>query len=58
MDITNILTFLCGSLVATMFCTFFIYRQMILDERMIRHIRSTSYNKGWQDGRNAQFNEQ
>lgn len=55
MELTNILCFLCGSLVATMVCTFLIYRQLILDERLIRHIRSTSYNKGWQDGRDSKF---
>ncbi len=57
MELTNILSFLCGSLAATMVCTFLIYRQLTIDERLIRHIRSTSYNKGWKDGRNAQFNE-
>jgi hypothetical protein len=55
MELTNILSFLCGSLVATMVCTFFIYRQMILDERTIRHIRSASYNKGWADGKESKF---
>jgi len=57
MDIINILSFLCGSLAATMIFTFFVYRQMTVDERLIRHIRSTSYKRGWQDGKNSQFQE-
>lgn len=56
MDLTTtILPFLCGLLAATMIFTIFVWRQGIIDERLIRHIRSTAYNKGWKDGRNAQF---
>jgi hypothetical protein len=41
-----------------MVCTVIIWRQGIIDERLIRHIRSTSYNKGWKDGKNSQFSEE
>lgn len=53
--ITIILPFLCGSLAATMLFTCFIWRQGIIDERLIRHIRSTAYNKGWQDCQDCKF---
>jgi len=26
-----------------------------MDERLIRHIKSTSYNKGWQDATDSKF---
>jgi hypothetical protein len=53
--IPSILPFLCGSLAATMLFTLLIWRQGIMDERLIRHIKSTSYNKGWQDGKDSQY---
>jgi hypothetical protein len=56
MDLTTtILPFLCGSLAATMIFTVIIWRQGVIDDRMIRHIRSTAYNKGWQDGKDSQY---
>jgi hypothetical protein len=58
MDITIILPFLCGSLAATMVCAIIMCRQNRLEDEVIRHIHTKAYNKGWKDGRNAQFNEQ
>jgi hypothetical protein len=52
---TIILPFLCGSLAATMLFTIFIWRQSRLDERLIRHIRRNSYNKGWNDCQDKKF---
>jgi hypothetical protein len=58
MEITNIFSFLCGSLAATMVFAVIMWRQDKLEEDVIRHIHSKAYNRGWKDGRNAQFNEQ
>ena len=56
MDLTTtILPFLCGSLAATMAFTVIIWRQGVIDDRMVRHIRSTAYNKGWQDATDSKF---
>ena len=52
---TTILPFLCGSLTATMLFTLLIWRQGIMDERLIRHIKATAYNKGWQDATDSKF---
>ena len=52
---TTILPFLCGSLAATMIFTLLIWRQGIMDERLIRHIKATAYNKGWQDATDSKF---
>jgi len=53
--ITTILPFLCGSLVATAVFTCFIWRQGVVEDRLIQHIRRSAYNKGWQDCQNKQF---
>jgi hypothetical protein len=55
MNTANILCLLCGSIFATAAFTCFIWRQCIIDERLIRHIRRSAYNKGWQDCQDEKF---
>ena len=55
MSLENILCLLSGSLFATAAFTCFIWRQGIIEDRLIRHIRRSSYNKGWQDCQDKKF---
>lgn len=55
MTIVNIICFLLGSLVSLIFALILFRRQRMLDERLIRHIRSKAYNEGWMKGRDEAF---
>ncbi|CAB4135920.1 hypothetical protein UFOVP301_32 [uncultured Caudovirales phage] len=55
MSMENILCLLCGSLVATAIFTVFVWRQGIIEDRLINHIRRSAYNKGWQDCQDKKF---
>ena len=49
----NILCLLCGSLIATVGGLVVITRQKRMDERFVRRIKTASYQRGWQDGKDA-----
>jgi hypothetical protein len=56
--IPSILSFLCGSLVATAFFAVFVWRRERQDAQLLRHIKVQAYNAGWQDATNDKYKAQ
>ena len=54
----SILSFLCGSLVATAGFTLLVWRRERHDTQLLCHVKTCAYNAGWQDATDDKFRAQ
>jgi hypothetical protein len=55
MDLSILLPFLCGSLVATAIFTLLVWRRERHDAQLLRHVKTRAYNEGWQDATDDKY---